>query len=302
VTFLKIIIVGLSYFSKKLTCELKKIDKKNHYINIDVNKNLFNRMKYFLILPFADIVYSIGGNICPRKVFSVAMRLKKRIIMHWVGTDVLVAGNDYKNKTFEPRFINGITHFCEVSWIQKELKLIGIKADIVQFIILNNENSTIEKFPEKFSILTYMPKGREKFYGIDWIIRLANDFPDVNIKVTGMSKYNLKLPENIKLHGYVKNMKDFYNSSVVYLRLTEHDGLPFSVLEALSSARYVGYTYKLHGCNFIDNYPALKKLVLELKKKFDNKKLGLNNAGLDFVRKNFKKEIILKKLMSKFIK
>jgi hypothetical protein len=314
---LKILVIGLAYFSKKISDELNKFDKKNKYLSIDVNKNLISRLLFILMLPFSKVVYSIGGSICPRKIFSFALNMKKKVIMHWVGSDVLHAEKDLLENKTDERMIKEVTHFCEAEWIKKELRELRIDSSIVQFATVQfaaiqsatiqfaasgNNDSVNDSLPDKFSILTYIPENKEEFYGINKIIKLAGDFPCIQIKIAGISKYPADLPSNIALLGYVIDMNEEYKKSVLYLRLIEHDGLSFSVLEALSNGRYVGYSEKVPGCFFINNYHQLKKTVSSLKLKFDKNKLKMNSEGLKYIRKKFIREKILSKLISEIIK
>ena len=114
-----------------------------------------------------------------------------------------------------------------------------------------------------------MAKGREEFYGIEKLLRLASDFPDIEIKIVGISEYYKSAPANVKFLGWVENMDEQYQNCVLYLRMPEHDGLAFSVLEALANGRYVGYSYEFDNVFFIKNYTELSRVVKGIKNSFE---------------------------------
>jgi hypothetical protein len=298
---MKVSIVGLPYFSCKLAKKLALYDKNNVYVAYNTFYSRYEQVKYIFDLCNTDIVYSIGGCIKGNRTIDMALATGKTVIMHWVGTDVLEATNDYKKGIFKKPYFKNIRHLCEVSWIQDELKLIGINADAAQFITFDDAYAVFGGFPEQFSILSYVGKGREKFYGIDMLIKLALDFPAVEIKVTGISNYmEQMLPTNLKLLGWVDSMNEQYLNCVLYLRLPQHDGLAFSVLEALRNGRYVGYSQKLEHTYHIDNYASLHKLTSGLIKKWLAKDLSENVDGMNYVAKVYSESDVLDNLLTLF--
>ena len=200
--------------------------------------------------------------------------------MHWVGTDVINAKMAFEHQLAISSYVINSTHYCEVDWIQHELSEIGINAEIVSIASVDScKFDTVLPLPENFSVLSYIGKGREKFYGIDLLIKLAEAMPDIPIKIVGISEYSEYLPANIELLGWVDDMDKAYRDCVLYLRLAEHDGLAFSVLEALSHARYVGYSYPYPGATHVNNICGLISMVAVLRSQFDNRKLKINEAG-----------------------
>jgi hypothetical protein len=296
---MKTIIIGLPYFAQKLAKSLSEYDKQNTYVALDTNASNMDKMQYLLNLLSADTIYVISGTLANSKAVSLALRLGKKVVMHWVGTDVLKAAEVYQEKNFNADFISKVTHFCEVSWIQTSLQSIGINAEIVQFATFGQKVLQNPKLPDKFSILTYISKGREEFYGINQVINLASDFPDIEINVVGISQLAQKTPKNIHLLGWVENIREKYENCVLYLRLPEHDGLAFSVLEALANGRYVGYTQKFDNCSYINNYECLKVTVNELYEKFRQGNLLPNEAGTKFVAQNFNQDKVLGTLVNR---
>lgn len=298
---MKILIIGLPYFTKKLVKSLSDFDKHNIYMALDTYSSKIDKVKYLINIVNTDIIYSIGGSICNSKAIDIALFLGKKVIMHWVGTDVTKAINTFRNNVFQQDFINKVVHFCEVSWIYEELQEIGIVACIVPFVTLDNKIAEQKDLPDNFSILSYVGRNREEFYGINNLIKLANDFPNIEIKVVGISEYNKPYPANFKLLGWVDDMDSQYQECVLYLRLPEHDGLAFSVIEALANGRYVGYSHNYDQTFYIEDYSTLKSRVTILYDLFNGGFLPRNEEGLNFAENEFNKKYVLNTLLHWFL-
>lgn len=292
----KVLIIGLPFFAKKLAKNLKDLNPIDSFIPLDTNKIFLDKIKYVFHILTADTIYQIGGNAYLGGALSLAYFLRKRIVFHWVGTDVVMAKENFRLNTANKKFLGHVEHLCEVSWIKDELEEINVFPKIMQLACFDQFDESSFSFPEKFKILTYMTPGRETFYGLNYIVVLAQKIPDVTITILGISSYHLELPKNIVIGGWVQDMKKEYLDTCLYLRLPEHDGLSFSVLEALSFGRYVGYSQNLEGTEYIENLDLLVSYVGRLKNIHETKGLQLNFEGINFVKKNFPKDVVAKQL------
>lgn len=295
----KVIIIGLPYFVDKLVRNLSDYDKSGSYIGLDMSQGITVKIKYVLHLINADIVYSLEGFAVHSKAAALALFLKKKLVLHWVGSDVLNAKRAYREGLVSNKIIDAATHFSEAVWIQSELEAIGIKSEIVNYSGFDKKDFQISELPKTFSILSYVAKGREEFYGLDKLIRLAGDFPDIEIKIAGISDSQRVIPTNVRLLGWVNSMDEHFKNCVLFLRLMEHDGLSFSVREALANGRYVGYSYEYANVFYINDYEKLRNVVSELYGKFKDNKLPLNQQGIDFIRENFSEHAVLSNLIAK---
>ncbi|WP_413944579.1 hypothetical protein [Bdellovibrio sp. HCB-162] len=295
-----IIVIGLPYFAKKIASDLSKFDETSKYIWLDTSAKIVDKIKYICLIFFAKAVYQIGGSSTPGGALKLALFLRRKIFFHWVGTDVLIAKDKYAQKKLNYGYLKRITHFCEVDWIQKELKDIFIDAEIVSLASFDSrEIKEINMAFDSFSILTYIGKGKEQFYGIQKVIQLAKAFPEVQIRIVGISGYAGELPSNITLLGWVTNMNDEYRKCSLYLRLVEHDGLAFSVLEALSYGRYVAYSQRFDNTVQVKTVEELIACVNDLYLKYSKGALNINYAGIQFIRDFYSKESCLRKLEKK---
>lgn len=300
---MKVFVKGYPHFAGPLADRLRQVDKNNEYIHL--HPGIYWQKAITMPRIFSsDVAYFIGGTIGRNWnsfYIDIFINLNKTVIMHWVGTDVLNAINCYKKGDYCYKYIKQVIHFCEVSWIKDELLEIGIKADVVPFATFEDKISMPITMPNNFRVLSYMPNGREKYYGIDYLIKLAKDFPNIEIRITSLTECNEVIPNNIKLLGYVKDISEEYKNSVLYLRLPRHDGLAFSVLEALANGRYVGYSYPFESTFHIDSYEKLKEIVSNLYDKFTQGLLSINYGGIKFIKDNYDCNVILSNLINKLV-
>jgi glycosyltransferase involved in cell wall biosynthesis len=284
---MKVILVGLPYFARNIARNLAKTDTTNCYLAIDASAGVWQKIRYVWHMISAKVLYQVGGSHIYGGTLRIAMLLSRKIVMHWVGTDVLNLREACKVGDVNTELIRRTIHLCEVDWIKEELIEVGVHAEIAQIACFAHEISVPPRLPEIFSILSYIGRGREKFYGIDKLIELARSFPDIPIRIVGIAEYSELLPSNIQLLGWVKNMATEYTDCVLYLRLPEHDGLAFSVLEALSYGRYVGYTYAFPCTNKTSDITALHDLVKLLSERYNMGLLDVNLKGYEILFKDF---------------
>lgn len=82
-------------------------------------------------------------------------------------------------------------------------------------------------FPKKFNVLLYIPQDKQEFYGIRRLHNIASQLAEVSFWVAGANKADIPLPENVRLLGWVSNIEDYIQQSVVCMRFPKHDGLSF---------------------------------------------------------------------------
>lgn len=292
---MKIIITGMPYFAKKMQKQLSAFDKDNTYIYLNTFYSKIDKLKYIFYLINADVVYMHGGSICCSGVINLALKFNKRVIVNWAGTDVLTALNQVE---FKKNYTNRIEHYCVAPWLLKELKTIGVNAKILDITVIQNKNEIYE-LPKTLTFLSYVGKDRPIFYGINTLIKLAKDFPNINFRVSGIEEYS-NIPKNMKLLGWI-DMDQEYKNALVYIRAPEHDGMPFSVLEALSYGKIVFYNYEFRYTNFFKDYSDLKQQLAKTIDDFYEGKLSINQEAIDYVQTEFSEDKVLGQLVKVFI-
>ena len=234
---MRTLIIGNSYFGKKIT-KLLNSKTNDKFFYVSNGTSLINNIRYILLLFICNQVYSISGTNAPGKSLKLAYLLRKRIIQHFIGSDVLDACNAHSKGKDSPNFIKYSTTLCEVSWIQEELKTIGISSKICPLFYTTSSNTPPSPFPQQFTVLTYVGKDKEDFYGLQTILEAAIKLPYIKFIISGSTPVVPKL-ENIQVVGWVNNLSDYIKGAHVYLRIPKHDGLAFTLLESLSHGRYV---------------------------------------------------------------
>jgi glycosyltransferase involved in cell wall biosynthesis len=293
-----IVLIGNSYFGPKLAKQLSDFDKKNSYLFYDTNSRIIDKIKFALHVPFIDVVYSISGSIRAGGALKLALLFNKKIVQHFIGSDVLSAQKDFKKNNINKKLIQKSDYLCEVKWLKDELEDINIPSKVVPIMVY--ENFTNPKKIKNFSILTYIGKNKEKFYGIDDFIRLANDFEDIEFKIAGIDSYE-NLPNNIKCLGWTDLKKELQNSAV-YIRNAKHDGLAFSAMEALAEGRYVAMNYHYPFCDYFSNYNELKNIIQNKWIEFRANSLDVNFNAVEFVKKEFSEKNVLRTIIEKVVK
>jgi len=292
---MRVAIIGNSYFGLLLTKQLSEFDKTNSYRFYNTNEKKIDKIKFVLDIFKIDVVYSVSATISGGGALDFALKFNKKIVQHFIGSDVLSAMDDYKHRNINKQLLEKSQYLCEVDWIEEELKEIEINAKVTSIAIYDKKNIN-GSLPEKFTLLTYMGKGKEEYYGIDTLIFLSQKFPDIEFKVAGIDSYSKPLPNNIKLLGWVDMDREF-EESVCYLRNAKHDGLAFSILEALGHGKQVFYNYHFPHTLYFNNRDDLVEKISEQKKLFDSGKLEVNKEAIDFVKKEFAKEKVLNNLV-----
>jgi glycosyltransferase involved in cell wall biosynthesis len=223
--------------------------------------------------------------------------------MNWVGTDVLLASEALKSGTFRKDYMDYATHFCEVSWIQDELKAIGIEAEIVNFASFDRVFDLQMPQSNRLSVLSYIAKIRSDFYGIDTFLNAAKRLPEIDFLIAGTeAEEYTPLPSNVRALGWVQDMQQVYNQAHVCVRIPEHDGLSTFILEALARGKQVIYKYPFDHCHVCETEDELVKRLQELDLDLKSGNWTVNTEGASFIREHFNKERILADLLQRLTK
>ncbi|MFK7785033.1 MAG: glycosyltransferase [Crocinitomicaceae bacterium] len=291
---MKVLIVGLPLFAERLANALTEYDHENRYIHLDTYYKKADQLKALWRVPRVDCVVSINGTIVGSRVFDLAFQNKVPLIMNWVGTDVLKSTKAFKEGNFKQHYIDNATHFCEVGWIQEELKEIGINAEVVNFAAFKKSYELKEVGGDQLTILSYIPSKRSDFYGMKTMIRMAEKLPSVRFLIAGTDGDEYKpLPPNMTALGWVKNMDEVYDKTHVCVRFTDHDGLSNFILESLARGKQVIYRNPFENCEHCPDEDMLVKEIANFETKFKNGNTLLNPEGAQFISDEFNEEVIL---------
>lgn len=155
-----------------------------------------------------------------------------------------------------------------------ELKSIGIEAEYAPSPcdLASTDKAPGSTLPR--GVLTYLPTKRRAFYGERVVTAAIEANPDLEFLVVNDESHSLGHYPNVSSLGWVDDMEHVWAQAGMLLRVTEHDGLPRMVLEALARSRYVIYSQHLDGCWFARS----NEEVLQHLERFKSA-VGPNNAG-----------------------
>ncbi len=297
---MKVLIVGLPYFSKLLSNNLKRNFPNDTFVNLDTYYSKSDKLKFLFHIINSDIVHSINGTLGKSKVLELAMKLKKKIIFHWVGTDLIKSTELFNLNKYNPSFISYPIHITDSPWYIQKLAQLGINAEFIPLKGFDTKYETIAFKPE-FNVLCYISQHRAEYYGIESIAEIASKLPNIKFNLVGIESYDKKLPPNIILNGWVDNMIEWIKNATICLRLPKTDGLSFFVLESLALQRYVAYNQDFE---YSDKCVSIEDFVDYIKHKktlFDDNNLPLNSEASSSVITEFDSNLVLNKIYTVYI-
>lgn len=281
---MKVIIVGLPLFAKRLAADLNEFDSTNHYVAYDTYYSKWDQMKFLMALPFAKVVISMNGVSEKSGSLSWVLRLKKKLVFQWMGTDALIAMENFKKGTIYRDYMDYALNCVDSPWLMEEVSSIGLIPCMKHVKYLRKELVPCSQYRE-MRVLTYIAQDRQEFYGLDWVIRLAKANPTISFDVFGMSHSVKSIPVNIHLLGW--QAEDEVLSAIkqapIFLRLTDHDGFSVSVIEALSLGAEVlmrlpsPWTHLVDESNVEEVFNAVCKKVIvnDFKPNFKTRELAM---------------------------
>lgn len=248
------------------------------------------KLRCLLRIARADTVLCFWGVVSRSdnraRLLQIALRLRKRVVQLWMGTDVLEAA---RVQDVYPPFVERCIHLCEAEWTRDELRELGIEALVVPRFPFAKPTPALEDttMPAGFRVLAYVAAGREDFYRLADLVRLAEECPTVPFSVSGIDRWEDPLPPNVRLLGWVADLDPFFARATVFVRIPRHDGFSYSVREALAWGRHVVASYPYRECRHAPDYASLRDHVTTLKQLFDAGELGTNRPGREYVLREF---------------
>jgi len=287
------------YLAKRLADDLNAVDATSKFIFCDTYNSKLQQLKFLLLLPFADIVISMNGVTDNSGSLNAVLKLKKKLIMQWQGTDSLLAMERFKNGTIKRDYINHALHFVDSPWLNTELLSIGLKPQQVPFKFAEVKN-VIEKYTS-LSAMTYIADKRQAFYGIHQFKAVAEKYPSIEFKLFGVVNPEIELPANVKSYGWVPSdvFQNHLRETPIFFRLAEHEGFPVSVIEAMS-----------FGCEVIMTSPyeysytakSTEEVLLafdKVKQLVEDRNLTPNHNLVAMTKRDYDKDTVMKNYIAK---
>ncbi|QCF26737.1 glycosyltransferase family 4 protein [Hydrocarboniclastica marina] len=196
------------------------------------------------------VQYRYGGPFFERQLQRARM-MGCQVVRWWVGSDVMLSAKD-SEAVSNARSLDSVVdmNIAVSPHLVEELDEIGIKAD---YLPSPCDLSALQSKPPRNlpgGVLTYLPTDRRQFYGEKVLIDAIEANPDLDFYIVSDESHSLRRYPNVRSLGWVKDMEKVWPKIGVLLRVTEHDGMPRMVLEALARGRYVIYSERFEGCWF----------------------------------------------------
>lgn len=234
-----------------------------------------------------DLAYQIGGRVSLGKFLRAAKLLgKNKVVMHWVGSDVVDERRALAEGRAEPWVTQTLHHWAESDWMLREVTSLGVPCELVP-LPSSRVPDHPAPLPSDFSVLVYMPAvSRASLYGLDRILEAARALPHVPFELVGLKEGAIPdPPPNLRIHGRIPNLTEFYRRASALWRPVRHDGLSFMVLEALGHGRHVLWTYAFPGCVQVTTASDACKEISRLHDLHQRRELGLNLDGVEAIDK-----------------
>lgn len=286
----KIAVLGTEYHGKLVAEKLAKQGLKADYMAAFSVRNYFHFLVNLFLFRYNTyfFVYAPSKTKHILLLFIPLVLFRRKIFIEWIGTDVL----DITTFPILRRVINNFsTNLCECDWISDELKRQGVIAKIgpyISFSTLFDQNIGLEArsdFLKREKVfMTYSSSGRDDFYGINELIDFFSSRSELKLIVVGSSgDSNTSYPSNIKFLGRIarEDVLTLYATVTGFIRIPYHDGLSYSVLEALWHAVPVAYNKNLVGCHYVASKHDIEKFVS------DACSNPVNYSGRQYVYDNF---------------
>jgi hypothetical protein len=278
----RVLVHGLPYFGRMFATLMSGDGWEFRYHS---DRGVGNLMAMARDLQACDIAYQIGGRVTLGKFLRAAKILrKKKVVMHWVGSDALDEQRSVAEGKSERWVTQGLHHWAVSEWMTREVRALGLRCELVPLSSTRIPDRPTP-LPSKFSVLVYMPAmSRGWLYGLDRMLEVARKLPHVDFELVGLVEGSIADgPDNLHVHGPVPDLTEFYKSASVVWRPVRHDGLSCMVLEALGHGRHVLWSYVFPGCVHVNDAAEARDEISRLHALHQEGLLRINSEGVHSV-------------------
>jgi hypothetical protein len=310
-----ICLLGQRYWVAKLEENLNQFGRSHlRAFTLPLNSRLFRDLQQTIS---ADIIVRIGFRPGARtlrgRAFDALWSTLRLLnpdavrVFYWLGTDVLNTSEDLKAGRLRQRCYAQAKkdyHLADATWLAEELQKIEIEALPKTLTLPQIVVGDTPDLPAVFSVLTYIPDSRYRFYGGESIYEAARKFPDIRFDIVGGSGAWVSKPlANLVFHGWQSDMTSFYRNATVLVRLMQHDGTGLTVVEGLSLGRHVIYSHPVPYTLRVawGDTDALIKTLSGLLDLHQRGLLRPNTAGRAYAQENFNHHARMEDLISYFL-
>lgn len=215
--------------------------------------------------------YVIGWHVADDEswqLYSAWAKRFDRVLIHWVGSDISgipkwLNSSERVAHMNHPRFV----HIVEEERLIPEVKQYFENVHVCHMPTLNA--FPVEPLPEKFAVAIYYPKHRHDFHYGNVMKEVIERMPDVTFHLYHLfgNEPDFEYP-NMKWLGQL-SPQDYHkmlaNSSCM-LRLSEHDGRSFSIVEAAIMGRRFITNTELPFAHRTGDVPTADDVIAQIEK------------------------------------
>ena len=289
----RVLFLGIPYFGRLLADLLSERGWDASYL-ARPGKDPRNWAKLLPRVARADILYLISARIDRRSPLDRILRVRsKPVIVHWVGSDARVAAKAFADRNVSARAVEMPVHWADAPWIRDDLRALGLRVEHVPLPVPNVAEEP-SPLPEDFRVLMYLPEAEEHraVFDVDTILELPGALPDVQFTIFPAHSLPKPLPPNLTSVPWTDDVNALYRDHTVYVRLTTHDGMPFTLVEALSRGRDVVYPRPFPGVTQASGLESTVNALRALRADHQTGELGLNQEGIAYVRDQYDPETV----------
>lgn len=272
---------------------------KNHDINAEAISPSLHDIRFKKKIENHKVIHYIGSPTVTIHGILTLIRFKiwkKKIVVSWRGSDVMIANNNLFFRLFSKilQVLIDSNNAYSPSLVA-ELKNIGIKSQLQPNPTFENLYH-IRKLPNEKRIAVYLPDKMSyqwRFFQGDLIKKLVKDFPRVKFIIVGNSGKRFS-EKNVKCFEWVNDMEKFYSEVIGVIRIPLHDGLSNTILEATSMGRTViAWNVDFSFCISVNSYSEIQSHLKDL---VSNP--SLNIEGSQYIHRKYDKEKLTSELIA----
>jgi len=294
----RVLVHGLPYFGRMFADVMSGNGWEFRFYPDSGIHNLLAMVRY---LKSCDLAYQIGGRVTLGKFLRLAKFMdKQKIVVHWCGSDALVAQRDVAQGKAEAWITNKLHHWSDSEAVTRELQALGLACEIMPLPSASIPDHP-SPLPAQFSVLVYVPGAdRGELYGLDSILEVARELPQVPFELVGLkSGVVSNSPPNLSIHGHAADLSPFYRRTSVLWRPVRHDGVSFMVLEALGHGRHVLWSYPFPGCVHVASAAQARACRVALYERHQQGQLEINEAGVRVIAQGYLPQNIKKQILAR---
>ncbi|HET7736984.1 MAG TPA: hypothetical protein VFK32_00265 [Tepidiformaceae bacterium] len=286
----RVAVIGLPFFARRTAQSLRSVGFDARFIP-QPGRSIDAWPRVVAEIMRADLVYAIGSGVSRFSPLHLISMARKPIVLHWVGSDVEVALQVYRTGHASNGLLDRAVHWADAPWLVDELAELGVIAKELLLPVPAAVGSPLP-LPDDFRVLLYLPREFQSAYRVEATMEVVRQLPGIRFMVAGGFRPERAIP-NLEVLGFVHDMPAVYARSTAFLRLTHHDGMSHSVIEALSFGRHVLWNYPFRGVTRVESAPEAIAALSDIADRHSRGTLPLNSDAASYVAARYNPDKML---------